>query len=77
MLKKYNELYKQATAAFKEIYSDKVKIEQGLKEKPCFKPIINTIELSLLCGILKNYINQLENVIKILDKTEGADNESS
>lgn len=77
MRDKYKELYKQAVKAYTTILFDKMNIEQGVKEKPCFKPIIEVIELALLCGILKSYIAQLEKVIDKLKETEGAGNESS
>ena len=75
MRDKYIELYKSAVKAEKTILFDKMNIERGLKEKGCFKPIIDAIELSLLLGLLKAYIDCLEKVIDTIEK--GAGNESS
>ena len=71
MREKYKEFYKEAVNQLAVILADKMNIERGVKEKACFKPIIDAIHLALLVGILKSYIAQLEKVIDLIKESEG------
>ena len=77
MREKYKAFYDDATRHYADIMTDKMTIERGVKEKSCFKPVIDAIHLALLIGILKSYLAQLEKVIAILEESEGAGNGDS
>ena len=71
MKEKYKHLYSRALMHLKTIHADIIKIEKGVKEKSCFKPIINVMHLKLLAYELKLYIARLEKVIDLIEESEG------